>query len=192
MGSSKDIESAHSTKNAERRHNPPILLKLGVFHFNMGLHRRPGVLRHYFLDSLVDERDYPIKMEEEILPRIHYSDSTSDIQSHNMPLKITDKSVLPEHEHDELENPVLRKTVAGRTIYASRTLLMTLGTPVLCNSGHERLGDRVNRDDIMKDAHKAPEVILKMNYDYKVDIWNIEMMLSKCGWPLKLSCILTR
>lgn len=92
---------------------------------------------------------------------------------------IDDTSVLTEYENDELEHPVPRKEVDDRIIYLSRPLPFTFGPPVLCDLGDARLGDEKHHDDIMPDVYRAPEVIIGMNWDYKVDIWNVAMVVRK-------------
>ena len=70
-----------------------------------------------------------------------------------------------------------RKTSEDRTIYLSRPFPISLGTPVLCDLGEARVGTDQQRGDIMPDVYRAPEVILNMTWDYKVDIWNVGMVV---------------
>ena len=70
-----------------------------------------------------------------------------------------------------------RKTLEDRTIYLSRPFPISLGTPVLCDLGEARVGTDQQRGDIMPDVYRAPEVILNMTWDYKVDIWNVGMVV---------------
>jgi hypothetical protein len=90
---------------------------------------------------------------------------------------IDDESVFSEYEKNELEHPTPRKISNGRTVYHSRPLPLTFGPPVLCDLGEARLGDKEHRDDIMPDVYRAPEVILGMEWGYKVDIWNVAMVV---------------
>lgn len=71
-----------------------------------------------------------------------------------------------------------RKVLEDRTIYLSRHLPISYGTPVLCDLGEARLGIDQQQGDIMPDLYRAPEVILDMTWDYKVDIWNVGMVVS--------------
>ncbi|CAG8890463.1 unnamed protein product [Penicillium egyptiacum] len=50
------------------------------------------------------------------------------------------------------------------------------GLPLLTDFGEARLGDKEHNDDIMPNVYRAPEVILKSNWSYKVDIWNVAMV----------------
>lgn len=105
------------------------------------------------------------------------ADWNVDLQPNNILMGIDDESVLSEYEKDELEHPVPRKLVDGRTTYLSRPLSLTFGPPVLCDLGEARLGDEEHQDDIMPDVYRAPEVILGMKWSYKVDIWNVAMVV---------------
>ncbi|RDH36682.1 protein kinase-like protein [Aspergillus welwitschiae] len=73
--------------------------------------------------------------------------------------------------------PVPRKSHSDRTIYVSRPLPISFGTPVLCGLGEGRLGTDNQQGDIMPDIYRALEVILNMNWDKKVDIWNVGMVI---------------
>ncbi|KAF7122249.1 hypothetical protein CNMCM5793_000206 [Aspergillus hiratsukae] len=95
----------------------------------------------------------------------------TDLQPNNILLGIKDESILSKFETAEFEAPVPRKTLEDRTIYLSRPLPISYGTPVLCDLGEARLGTDRQQGDIMPDIYRAPEVILNMTWDYKVDIW---------------------
>ncbi|PLN86365.1 kinase-like domain-containing protein [Aspergillus taichungensis] len=101
----------------------------------------------------------------------------TDLQPNNMLLGIKDDSILSKFEQAELDAPVARKTLEDRTIYTSRPLPISLGTPVLCDLGEARVGTDQQQGDIMPDVYRAPEVILGMTWDYKVDIWNVGMVV---------------
>ncbi|KZF26784.1 kinase-like protein [Xylona heveae TC161] len=101
----------------------------------------------------------------------------TDLQPNNILLGIRDNSILSRFEKAEFEAPVPRKTLEDRTIYLSRPLPISFGTPVLCDLGEARLGTDGQQGDIMPDIYRAPEVILDMSWDYKVDIWNVGMVI---------------
>ncbi|PWY91764.1 kinase-like protein [Aspergillus sclerotioniger CBS 115572] len=69
------------------------------------------------------------------------------------------------------------RTLENRTVYLSRPFPISYGTPVLCDLGEARLGTDNQQGDIMPDVYRAPEVILNMSWDYKVDIWNVGMVI---------------
>lgn len=66
----------------------------------------------------------------------------------------------------------------NRTIYKSLGFLPKGGLPILADFGEARLGDEGHSDDIMPNAYRAPEVMLRSNWGYKVDIWNVVMVVS--------------
>ncbi|EAW16922.1 putative protein kinase [Aspergillus fischeri NRRL 181] len=101
----------------------------------------------------------------------------TDLQPNNILLGIKDETILSKFEIAEFESPVPRKTLGNRTIYLSRPLPISYGTPVLCDLGEARLGTEKQQGDIMPDIYRAPEVILDMSWDYKVDIWNVGMVI---------------
>lgn len=105
------------------------------------------------------------------------ADCNTDLQSNNILMGIDDESVLFEYEKDEFEHQVPQKVVGDRMIYLSRPLLLVFGPPVLCDLGEAPLGHEEYQDDIIPDVYRAPEVILSMKWSYKVDIWNVAMVV---------------
>lgn len=81
-------------------------------------------------------------------------------------------------EEDEISQPVARKSLADRTIYMSRPVPITEGTPVICDLGPAHFGQESYRGEIMPDTYRAAEVILGMEWSSKVDIWSIGVMVS--------------
>lgn len=59
----------------------------------------------------------------------------TDIQPNNILLGIKDESILSGFKESEMETPVPRKVLQDRTIYLSRPLPISYGTPVLRESG---------------------------------------------------------
>lgn len=120
----------------------------------------------------------PIKHAVLILPPYGRLNANNlDLQPNNILLGIEDESILSKFEQAELEEPVPRKTLPDRTVHLSRLLPLFYGTPVLCDFGEARIGTNQRQDDIMPDVYRAPEVILNMKWDYKVDIWNVGMVV---------------
>jgi serine/threonine protein kinase len=101
-----------------------------------------------------------------------------DISSNNILQGIEDTSILCNIEEDEMKQPVARKVLPGRNIYHSRPLPVNEALPVLCDLGEARLGSAKHNGDIMPGIYRAPEVILGMDWDCKVDIWSVGMMVS--------------
>lgn len=75
--------------------------------------------------------------------------------------------------------PTARKILDdGRIIHTSQIIVPGNGLPLLSDLGECRFTDRDNSGAIMPNQYRAPEVILKMNWDLKVDIWNVAMLVS--------------
>lgn len=55
-------------------------------------------------------------------------------------------------------------------IYTSSPFPTKDGLPLLSNLGKTRFTEEEQYNNIMPDYYRAPEVILKSNWDYKVDI----------------------
>lgn len=61
------------------------------------------------------------------------------------------------------------------------------GLPLLCDFGSARFFDNAGSpgEDIMPDVYRAPEVILRMEWSCKVDVWNVAMIVSLCIFILR-------
>ncbi|KXT08415.1 hypothetical protein AC579_3809 [Pseudocercospora musae] len=105
------------------------------------------------------------------------SDSFTDIKLSNIMLQIMDTSVLTAFEEEEKTAPTTRKVIdTERTIYQSRKFKHperhAFGLPVLCDFGEARVGRRFYYEEIQPEVYKAPEILLQMEWDHMVDIWN--------------------
>jgi serine/threonine protein kinase len=102
----------------------------------------------------------------------------TDISPNNILQGIQDPSILRQIEEDEAVWPIARKVLDDRTIYLSRPMPNSTKPPVLSNFGQARIGKEAQRGDIMPGNYRAPEVILGMEWDCKVDVWSIGTMVS--------------
>ncbi|KAM5501700.1 hypothetical protein McanMca71_005162 [Microsporum canis] len=84
---------------------------------------------------------------------------------------IDDQSILSQLESDELHYPTSRKKMSSRTIYLSREMPITQGLPILSDMGEARRVETKQRGIIQPSIYRAPEVMLDMEWDNKVDIW---------------------
>ncbi|EEQ86727.2 serine/threonine protein kinase [Blastomyces dermatitidis ER-3] len=100
----------------------------------------------------------------------------TDISPNNILLGAQSSSIFSKIEQSELEHPSARKVFRDRVIYQSQYMLITDGTPVLCDFGAAWIGEGKHRGDVMPDFYRAPEVILGMEWDCKIDIWSIGVM----------------
>ncbi|OJD22033.1 CMGC/SRPK protein kinase [Blastomyces percursus] len=100
----------------------------------------------------------------------------TDISSNNLLQGVHDDSILSRLEQDEIDRPSARKSLSDRTIYTSRPMPTCTGLPVLCDLGDARIGNHMHQGDIMPGIYRAPEVILGMEWNYKVDLWSVGVM----------------
>ncbi|GKZ24619.1 hypothetical protein AbraIFM66951_012023 [Aspergillus brasiliensis] len=100
----------------------------------------------------------------------------TDLQLKNLLLPAPSPEVLSDFEEQVSSRPAPRKVLQERTIYTSSSFPAGDGLPLLGDFGEARFGDEEHSDNIMPDYYRAPEVILKSNWDYKVDIWSVGMV----------------
>lgn len=112
-----------------------------------------------------------------------------DLQLKNLLLPAPDAKTLKRFEEAEARAPSARKVLEDRTIYTSLGFLPSKGLPLLSDFGEARYGDEEHDEDIMPNVYRAPEVILRMNWGYKVDIWNVALLVSG-STPLDLGDLL--
>jgi serine/threonine protein kinase len=103
---------------------------------------------------------------------------------------IEDTSVLCQIEEDEHTRPIARKILDDRHIYFSRPPPVSEGLPVLSDFGEARIGKTKHKGDIMPGIYRAPEVILDMEWDNKVDIWSTGVMVSSTPFFFTLKYVM--
>ncbi|KAI0946357.1 hypothetical protein AcW1_009833 [Taiwanofungus camphoratus] len=129
-----------------------------------------SVLKHMFLAL-----DF-LHIEAKVIP--------TDIQEKNILLGLDDNSAeddLQVFETQEVESPGPRKIDGDRIIYTSRPLvphIYNYGRPVLCDLGEARFGEYNPMDNIQPYQYRAPEVILDIPWNEKVNIWNVGVLVS--------------
>lgn len=83
----------------------------------------------------------------------------------------------------ELATPTPRKVLPDRFIYLSYELGITHGPAVITDFGAARLGDPENNEthsgDVMPGPYRAPEIIMGANWDHKIDMWSLGVMVSQ-------------
>lgn len=98
-----------------------------------------------------------------------------DIQPRNILLGVLDDSAFARFERDELQEPMPRKELPSHTVYVTRPMPLTKGSPLLCDFSEARFDDPLNVDLVMPDVYRAPEVLLGMHWSYPIDIWGFAM-----------------
>lgn len=106
------------------------------------------------------------------------ADTDADISPNNVLFGTEDSTVFLEIEDAEMKQPSPRKILSERTIYCSHAMPITFGALVICDFGAARLGER-HTGDVMPGVYRAPEIILGMEWDSKIDIWSVGVMV--CG-----------
>ncbi|PYH85143.1 kinase-like protein [Aspergillus uvarum CBS 121591] len=103
----------------------------------------------------------------------------TDIKSDNILQDIEDKSILKSFAQAELTNPSPRKFVNGLPVYASRRfdLPKVFGRAVLSDFGSAVREDEKRNHDAQPNVYRSPEVMLKTDWSYLVDIWNVGAMV---------------
>ncbi|KAE8356038.1 U4/U6 small nuclear ribonucleo protein PRP4 [Aspergillus coremiiformis] len=100
----------------------------------------------------------------------------TDIQLKNLLLPTPLPKALSDFEENEIKAQSPRKVLHDRTIYTSSRFPPGDGLPLLSDFGEARFSDEEHTEDIMPNPYRAPEVILRSSWDYKVDIWNVGMV----------------
>lgn len=95
-------------------------------------------------------------------------------------IEIVDQGILDAFVDAELSSPSPRKTVDGKTIYASRgfDLPKEYGKVVLSDFGSAVRGDQKQVHDAQPNVYRCPEVMLQTEWSYPADIWNVGAMVS--------------
>ncbi|PKX91187.1 kinase-like protein, partial [Aspergillus novofumigatus IBT 16806] len=102
----------------------------------------------------------------------------SGIIQKNIMMGIEDTTILADFEEREKSNPSPQKIIGNRVIYVSRKLRKTKqhGRPILCDFGQARYGSNTYTRDIQPYIYRTPEVVLRMPWYEKVDIWNVGVL----------------
>jgi serine/threonine-protein kinase SRPK3 len=92
---------------------------------------------------------------------------------------IADGTLLTDFAAAEIENPSPRKIVDGMPIYASRRFGFpkAIGFVVLGDFGSAVKGEEKRNHNAGPDIYRAPEVMIKADWSYPVDIWNVGVLI---------------
>ncbi|KAE8333988.1 kinase-like domain-containing protein [Aspergillus sergii] len=115
---------------------------------------------------------------------IHMLVALDFLHKKNIMLNVEDESILVDFENAGISNPSPRKMVGNRAIYCSRKLKIPKkhGRPVLADFGEARFGSETGTyyDDVQPFIYRAPEVLLRLPWNEKIDIWNLAVL----AWDL--------
>jgi serine/threonine-protein kinase SRPK3 len=106
----------------------------------------------------------------------------TDLYPNNIMFAIDDQStILSQIAQMEKEKPSSRKVLPDRTIHNHYELPGAKCVPpaVIADFGQARMGEpgQKFRGRIMPDFYRAPEVILGIEWDCKVDMWSVGLMV---------------
>lgn len=83
---------------------------------------------------------------------------------------------------EEITKPSARKTDNG--VYETRQIFAEVGNPKLTDLGEARFGQNNYVEHVMPDLYRAPEILLGLPWDNKIDIWALG--LTVCYTDLKM------
>ncbi|KAK4154729.1 kinase-like domain-containing protein [Chaetomidium leptoderma] len=103
----------------------------------------------------------------------------TDIKADNILNELVDEGVLEAFTKAELETPSPRKFVGGQTVYRSRRFERPrkFGDMILSDFGTAVRGDIKRNHIAQPDVYRSPEIMLKAEWSYPVDIWNVGCMI---------------
>ena len=94
-------------------------------------------------------------------------------------MALTDDSTLKQFEMEESAEPSCCKSIGDRVIYESRALEIPdePGYPILCDFGDAQFGKEEYPGEVMPDLYRAPEIVLGIPWNEKIDIWAVGLMV---------------
>ncbi|OAA57990.1 protein kinase-like protein [Niveomyces insectorum RCEF 264] len=118
-------------------------------------------------------------MKIQVLLALNYIHTTdviyTDLHADNLLIGMADPSVFDKLVNLEAKTPSRRKYVDGTVIHTSLGVVQGIGPLMLCDMGQARIG-HLHEGIAMPAPFRAPEVILKMPWDYKIDMWNVGVL----------------
>ncbi|KAK4500862.1 hypothetical protein PRZ48_009054 [Zasmidium cellare] len=104
----------------------------------------------------------------------------TEITAQNVLMETTDDAVFRRIEDAENSDPTVPIEDDGYPVYRSRgqplSLLELTLDPVLTDFGSSRSAATANDDWWMPDTHRAPEIVMGLPWNDKVDVWSIGIM----------------
>lgn len=115
----------------------------------------------------------------------NFVDKNIDIKADHILIEIEDQDILKAFVDAEMTSPSPRKVVDGKPIYATRQfgLSKEYGRVVLGDFGSAVRGDKPQIHDAQPDVYRCPEVMLKTEWGYPADIWNVGAMVRTVPSP---------
>jgi serine/threonine-protein kinase SRPK3 len=103
----------------------------------------------------------------------------TDIHENNIMISIPDQGFLDAVVASEWSSPSARKIDGDRVVYISTHLDIPdePGEPVISDFGDAQFGEGPFIGEVMPDLYRAPEIVLGVPWDEKIDIWSLGMMV---------------
>jgi serine/threonine protein kinase len=94
-------------------------------------------------------------------------------------LSITDTTTLHNVVEEEKQHPSAIKMDATRTIYTSTDIELPgePEKPIICDFGDAEFGEGSFKGEVMPDLYRAPEIVLGIAWNEKIDIWSFGLMV---------------
>lgn len=104
-----------------------------------------------------------------------------DIKADNIISELVYESALEAFTQSEMDDPSPSKTVDGAPTYLSRKFSRPkkFGDVVLSDFGVAVPGDQRRNHDAQPNVYRPSGVMLKTEWSYPIDIWNVGAMVSK-------------
>jgi serine/threonine-protein kinase SRPK3 len=144
------------------------------------------------LDFLHRERKSFIRVNQPHPFSIHSfirSDSSKDIQEDNIMLGVEDDTIFKGFEEEEWTEPSTRKIENDRIICETKTVDIPDNPThaILCDFGDAQFGEETYIGEVMPDLYRAPEIVLGMPWNEKIDIWSVGLLLREQAPSLSYS-----
>ncbi|KAJ5978574.1 hypothetical protein N7501_001916 [Penicillium viridicatum] len=103
----------------------------------------------------------------------------TDIKGDNILQELEEMSILDRFTDTQMKHPSARKSVDNMPVYASQRfeLPQRFGRAVLSDFSSAVRGDEKRNHNAQPTIYRSPEVMLKAEWSYPVDIWNVGAMI---------------
>jgi serine/threonine-protein kinase SRPK3 len=110
--------------------------------------------------------------------------SLLDIQEGNIMIGVDDDTIFKTFEQEEFAEPSLRKIDGDRIIYATRQVEIPDNPShfILCDFGDAQYGEETDIGEVMPDLYRAPEIVLGVEWNEKIDIWSVGLIVSEISF----------
>jgi len=94
-------------------------------------------------------------------------------------LGIEDDTIFKTFEEEEWTEPSTRKIENDRIIYETRNVDIPDNPyhAVLCDFGDAQFGEETYIGEVMPDLYRAPEIVLGIPWNEKIDIWSVGLLV---------------